>query len=164
MQKLLLENEIEEKRRLIRSWRITDADLLLQLKARLSWIDFNLVNCRVHTINFNFCKQFKVKHNRKLFSLGLTVNYGKLLPDKVIYNLSSKILSSEHKEGLSLGLKFHFAPLKIDYYRYFSSFKVLLKKLTTRTISNDTPDSFILFKSKLKNIALKYYYSSKPNI
>jgi len=129
-----------------------------------SHIDFNHLISLVDKWNTKKELKFHSNHNRKLHNLGLRFSYKSLSPDDVIFNLTKKVLSDDQKNALSLGLKFCFNSMKLDYTRYFLAFENLFRKLDSCKILQVFPDSKTYFKSNLKTIALKYFYSFKPKI
>ena len=64
----------------------------------------------------------KTVHHRKLKNLGIDL-LKKVDVNKVIFNLSSRNISSQEKEVLTLGLDFCLKPSKVNYFKYFLSFE-----------------------------------------
>ena len=80
-----------------------------------------------------------------------------------IFNFSSRKLTAE-EEALSFGLKYSFNPLKLNYTEFFLAFEKLFRTLKNEEIYNSTVDSINHVRSTLKNLALKTYYSFKPEL
>ena len=163
-QKQLLLKEVQIKRDLYRETECEVNECFSDLSRVCSYIDLKHLKCFINKINDKKIIQVKETHNRKLFNLGLTQRYEKIDPDKVIYNFSDYVLTSEQKNALYLGLKFNFNPSNICYARYFSGFKQLLYKLngfSIRLLDSDSPQCF---KSNLKTIAFKFCHAFKPKI
>ena len=158
----LLRKEIESKRLL----KATSLDLMRsaqsKLKESFSFLDFNHAINIVVSINEKKAHRFKSTHQKKLFNLGLRRKYDSLSPDKIIFNLSDKVLTIEQKEALSLGLNFCFQPKKIDYARYFLSFEKLFSSLSSNSIKECIPNSLEFVRTKLKSIALTNFIHSSP--
>ena len=163
-QRKLLTQEIQCKREL---GGVNDSKCLTlfeDLSNRCSIFDYRYLCHFINKTNGKKIKKVKEKHGRKLFSLGLRRNYSKLPVDKVIFNLSSKKLSTEQKEALSLGLDFAFDPTKICYKRFFAAFEKVKYKLSQLEILNRHPDSVNCFTAKLKTIAFHHFHSFRPKI
>ena len=163
-QKRLLEKEIQSKRDKIVLLRNQRSQSLENLRQMSSYLDFNHFFLKVDDRNSLQISKIKLIHNKKLFKLGLKKRYDSIPPDQIIFNLSSKILTPLQEEALSLGLKFCFNPLKLNYAQYFSAFENLYKTLSFENIRNCIPNSVDYVKSNIKTIALKNYYSFKSNL
>ena len=83
----------------------------------------------------------------------------RLNPKDLILHYSKKILSEEEIEALSHGLKFGLPPKSINYSRWFLAFKKLFLKLKHCNFLAESNDDFNYFKTSLKTIAYKTYYS-----
>ena len=156
--------EIQSKRELISSCCNSLESSKTNLRQKLSFLDFNHVTTVAKNWNDGKIALVVHKQNGKLKRLGLSVNYDKTPPNKLIINLSSEVLSREQTEALCLGLKFCFNPLKLDYTRYFAPFEYLHDKLMSKNIYELFPDAPNYFSANFRTIALKYYYSFKPRI
>ena len=157
-QKQVLKNEIETKRKLLKKNEVLLSNKLEDLKSSVSWLDsVHLVNF-VNQTNNNNVHNIRAIHRRKLINLGFDCEFEKLEPDKLIFNLSSRVLTNAEKEALSFGLKFAFPPKKLDFYQYFLSFEKTVKSLVDYPLYGDEGSSDV-FKSSLKHFALTYYYS-----
>ena len=66
-------------------------------------------------------------------------------------------------EALSHGLKFGLPPKSINYSRWFLAFEKLLLKLKDCNFLAESNDDFNFFKTSLKTIAYKTYYSFRPH-
>ena len=132
------------------------------LRQSTSWLDFNHF---INIINSNCEKKLRKAeetHYKKWFNLGLLYRVKRLNPQKLIFNLSNKILTSDEIDCLCHGLKFALPPKKINYYNWFLSFEKLSFKLKNLPIFDSTADGFNMVRSGLKSIAFKYFYSYKP--
>ena len=122
-QKQLLHTEIENKRCSSRSLETEKLEAFNDLKQLLSYLDLNHIMQFIARCNDKKITKVKQNKNRKLFKLGLTHRYDSIDPNKVIFNFSDRILSSEEKEALSFGLKFCFNPSKLCYFCFFTPFE-----------------------------------------
>ena len=90
----------------------------------------------------------KVKHGRKLFTLGLSDKYDSFDPNIVnILNQSNYVFTSEEKQALTLGLKFIFNPTKLCYTRFYTGFENLNYQLSKVQIRNCVPNALNCFKA-----------------
>ena len=163
-QRRLLEKEIEEKRKQILSNDETFQEYFTKLQNICSALDFNHFKNIIINNNIRKTEDFKIKHNRKLFGLGLQVKYDQLAPDEIIFNCTDLKLSLTEKEALSLGLEYCFRPNKLDHTKFFLSFEKVLQKLSSHQIYSCIPDALGVVKANLKSIAFKIYYNFRPNI
>ena len=76
--------------------------------------------------------------------------------------LSNRILSDEEIEALSHGLKFGLSPKKIDYSQLVLSFEKLFSKLKSCEIFASSKDDLNFFKTSLKTLAFKTFFSLRP--
>ena len=160
----LLQKEIDSKRNRLQELRNLYQDSYFQLKEISSVLDFNHFILKIKERNDLRISKVQQVHNRKLFKLGLSEKYQTLPPSKVVFNLSSSTITPQQEEALSLGLKFCFHPLKINYSRYFASFEKLYKTLSSEKIQECMPNSLRHVQLNLKSIALRYYYSFRSKL
>lgn len=128
-QNILLNNEIRNKENLIKTTSENVKKLKDILKVNISILDFIFIN-RILSRTINNTKTTIEKvHEKKLFSLGLSLDFDNISPDKVIFNYSSFRLSEEMKNSLTKGLNFGMIPSKLNLCRYLLPFEKLLKRL-----------------------------------
>ena len=163
-QRSLLQKEIDFKRRSIVEMKNLKSEAFSILKEHTSFLDFNHFIFKIQERNSSKIENIKSKMQRKLFNLGLSCKYEKLPIDKIIINISFYTLIDIQKEALSLGLKFRFNPIKIDYTGYFLSFEKLVRMLVAENIFQCIPNSLDYVKTNIKSIALKYYYSFRSKL
>ena len=102
----------------------------------------------------------RLTHIRKLRNLGIDITK-KVDASKVIFNLSSRVLSKDEKEVLSLGLDFGLVPRKINYVKYFLSFEKLCCTLKTCALyGNETLESIF---NRISVIARDAYRNALRN-
>ena len=157
-QKQILNREIEVKKKSLKKLNTDLKYKLSELKSILSWLDFNHIKNFVCNVNSKHVTRFQNVQKRKLFRLGLESEYEKLDPDKLIFNLSSRVLTSEEKDALSLGLKFAFPTKKLNFYHYFLPFERLISCLKDHNIYGDDTSKNI-FNSDFKHLCLSYFYN-----
>ena len=90
----------------------------------------------------------------------------KVSPDKVIFNLSDKVLSPVEKRALSNGLKYAIYPGKLNFARPFLCFETLFKVMSGHALYDPCAKGFSYVKSSLRQLANWYYYSheNKPGV
>ena len=157
-QKQILDNEIKNKRDLLKKCSVKLSSLNVKLKQSTSWLSFNHFVSYIGRTNEHHIARFRHTHNSKLFRLGLECEVEKLDPERLIFNYSSRVLTKEEKEALAFGLKFAFPPNKLNFSNYFLSFEKLLKDLNAHSIYGKE-EAGTIFKSSLKHYALSYFYS-----
>ena len=130
------------------SARFTDTVSFLDSKCLLALIDKNTEN-KINKVSFI--------HNRKLLRLGIDLEK-KVDKNKVIFNLSDRILTEEQKDALALGLDYCMPLSSIKRSQFFLHFEKLCYTLKnspiykntwhniTNSISTIANDSFRLFK------------------
>ena len=96
-------------------------------------------------------------HKRKLHSIGIDSSLEPVNPNKVIFNYSTIQLPERIRFLLAFGLEFCLPVFKLDYFKYFLSFKRLAYTLQQKQSHN-----FKTFNEQLKCLAFKYFYNFKP--
>ena len=163
-QKDILENEISKKYSCKYSNLSKKDNLSSELRLSTSHLDFNHLISYINNNNEKKENSYIRNHARKLHRLGLRNSFEKLEPDKVIFNYSSRTLSPIEKDALSLGLKFSFNPLKLDYIRHFVAFEKIFSSLKSNPIYRGNIDSLNCLRSSVKQLAFNSYYSFKSQI
>ena len=161
-QRQLLSQEIGNKRSDLRRLELERQVALDDVKGALTWLDFKHVWSVIRNTNNHKVDTIKRTHERKLFNLGLRFQFDPLDPNKLILNLSNRILTSTQKEALSLGPKFAFFPTQINYNNFFMAVEKLYNQITECDMYQRTQDSVNIFRSNMKSLAFKTYYSFKP--
>jgi len=83
---------------------------ILSLKSRCSYIDYQCLICMLQTNANKKLANVRKRHQKKLLKLDIDISK-KIKPEKVIFNLSDRKLTTEESELLALGLDFGFPPL-----------------------------------------------------
>ena len=73
------------------------------------------------------------------------LNVDNIDPDKVVINLSKRVLSAQEKSILARGLNFSIPPRKLDYVDFLVSFELLHNK-----VCNETSNWSIIHKDNWK--------------
>ena len=162
-QKKLLEQELNEKKTQKRTLVSRFSVISSNLKAAISWLDFNHIFSYINNHNSKKIEEVKEVHRRKLFNLGLRTAREELDPNKLIFNYSRKILSTKEINALANGLKFGLPPKKINYHKFFLSFEKLFIDLKNCDISPLLPDGLNRVRTSLKHLAYSTYYSFNPH-
>lgn len=155
-QEKLLKKEITSQEKKYKSILATNSRLHNLLKEKVSWIDYNHFTQRIastvekHIINVNLI------HNKKLQKLGYVTD--KLSNEKIIFNLSSRRLTTEELDILSKGLKFSFAIRKPKYIPHFLEFENLYSRLDKFDIHKNYNTDYV--KSGIKNIAHSSFFGN----
>ena len=131
----------------------------------------NTLKCALSALEYVFVRNFVEKslkkffdetmriHDRKLWNLGIANELEPCNPESVIFNFSSKQLSSRIKFLLSFGLDFGLPVYNINFFDYFLSFEKLAFTLKNQPIVS--PFNFNDVKKQLQSIAFKYFYGFK---
>lgn len=163
-QQKILSKEIEVKRtQILDNYDIMN-EAYGELQSKFSLLDFNHFKNIILNNNIKKSKLFKIKHDRKLFRLGLRKKYDTIPHDKVIFNLTDLKLSPIQKEALSLGLNYCFKPPKLSHTKFFLAFEKFYQQLSSNKIYKCVPDAVNIVKATVKSLAFKTYYNFKPNI
>ena len=102
-------------------------------------------------------------HDNKRQKLGISKITCTLDIDKIIFNYSSKVLTQEQKQVLSLGLDFCLPVYRLKFYKYFLACEKLWKAFDRVPIYNCVDNAKSYFKSQLQAIAHKFYFNFKPH-
>ena len=162
-QRKLLSKEAEEKFSCMKALQERKDQAVLNLKRTCSFLDLMHFSSYIETGNVKKQVKLRMNHDRKLFKLGVSRSFDQLSPDKLIFNLSDKVLTDEQKQILCLGLKYCLRPLKINFSDYFLAFENLFKQRHRNKIHECFPNALAYIKSSIKTIAYKYYYSFKAH-
>ena len=165
-QRLLLNSEIDEKRRNIRR---LEKDILLNksiLLSRLNWIDFNHVSHINITHNDKLIKKQSDIQKKKLHNIlsysphasdGHTATHD---PDKVVFNFSSLDLCDATKTLLARGLDYALPEHNIQYEDYMLPYELLYRGVKNFAKS---PEDAINLHARLKNVAVTSFSRFKQN-
>ena len=159
---LLLDEEIRQKRRAQRRLQTEYETTNDQLRAQIRNVD--LIHLE-HTTEKRFKQKLariKDTHEAKLLRLRLRTTPNNCIdPDKVLFNLSSRLLTLEEKKVLSKGLNFCVPPKRLDFASYLCPFEKLYRDLKLLPIF----DSFTTTRTKtrIQDSAYNALYSYNNN-
>ena len=118
----LLDLEIKSQSKKLKRCIDVYKSAFLDLRRNVSVFDYPCLKSKIELNADRKISQVNIVHQRKLRNLGIDLTK-KVDVNKVIFNLSSRNLSSKEKEVLALGLDFGLKPNKVNYFRYFLSFE-----------------------------------------
>ena len=131
------------------------------LSNNISYLDWICLKCYVDKSIEKHKIQIQAIHKKKLSNLGANTSIAPLDPNKVIFNLSSRILTTKEKNLLAYGLNFNLPIFKLDFFSFFLSFERLNRILKDKPIYNS--HQYPSLKSILHNLAYKTFYNFKPH-
>ena len=162
-QRRFLNNEIRSKRRLHKQTLDKFNASISHLKNSLKYsIDFNHLSNLIESSNEKSLVRIRFVHQRKLRTLGY-IEQDALPHDKVIFNFSTRVLTTIEKTVLSKGLKFAIHDNKPKFLDHFLPFEKLFKHLSRYDFYDNANKSFDYFKGCLKHLAFSSYYSNDYN-
>jgi len=159
----LLRKEISTKQRASRALQNKIDDVLEKIKTTVSAIDFSCLKLWIDRKQRTFIERTKTVHEKKLNSLGISLIKCQLIPQKIIHNISSRILTENEKKVLMLGLDFGLPIRKLNFFKYHLVFENFFSKLGNISIHNCYENSRHFFKTSLKSIVNKYFTNFKPH-
>ena len=132
----LLDFEIQQKQKLIKRTEAKVVSAYSDFKNLVSLLDFKILYNRIVSSNESKTRRTKVTHERKLLNLGINP-FANVDLNKVITNLSNRILTTDEITILSHGLSFALPIKNINFVQHFFSFEKLLQSLESKPISKD---------------------------
>ena len=154
--RLLLNEEIQIKKSIIRNCKKESNRLKSELQSILSHFDF------IHVYSLfmrgNDVKLYIAEERQQRKLTGLADDNAATAhdPDKVIFNYSSYELSDEEKKVLSLGLNFSLPPQKLNFPNHLVPFEQLFKEVKDLKFHNGDIDRF---KTELKHLSYTTYHN-----
>jgi len=106
------------------------------LKSTLSPIDFICISRLIKGNVDNKLRKVDIVHNKKLLNLGID-GKKKVDKNKVIFNLSNKVLTEEQKDVLAYGLDYCLPQTKIPFHRFYLYFEKLCNTIKNCDIYNN---------------------------
>ena len=148
----LLDHEIKQKQRLIRTTQ-PKLDLAYNdFKNRVSFFDFTILYCRLEQANDTKCHNTSKTPLKKWAGLGISPEF-KVDIDKVVVNLSKRSLSDDEKTILAHGPNFALPKHKIDYIEHYFSFEKLLHTLKPKSLPLDSDLNWRDFSQHVTSLA-----------
>ena len=133
----LLDFEIKHKLKLIKKTETKLETARTDLKNNISHLDFIILNNRLLTSNETKSRRTKIIQDKKLLNLGISP-FANVDLNKVITNLSKRVLTQDEITILSHGLTFALPITNINFVDHFYKFEKLLQSLQSKTISQDS--------------------------
>ena len=161
-QKKLLQLEIEDKQNTLNNLKNQSTILLQDLRSQTSFLDFIALRHLIRKNNASWIKHTQDKHETKLKAIGGTSRIHHCDPDKVIFNLSDRVLTVREKFLLSFGLDFGLPIYRPNFYSHFLPFESLAKRLKDIPCYNNVPFSAVT--SIIKDTALSIYNHTKKKL
>lgn len=156
----LLNLEIKSKNHNIRKFSNSLSVASDELKNSLSYLDNISVNVFLENSISKFTSKLKSTHKNKLESLGIHSHHSPLDPNKVVFNLSDRVISARERSLLTFGLNFGLPIFKLNFYSFFNSFEKLYR--TLKKEPEFKPDTHPSLKSVLHNLSFRLFYNFKP--
>lgn len=154
----ILKHEIQNQATRLRDLKTERERLKTGLASQVSYIDLLSLQQKIAV---NVEKRIQIvhdRHKRKLRNLG--IDESKTVDtDKVVYNLSSKVISDRQTKLLSLGLSFGIPFAKIEYTKFFTKFEVICHTLNkiNESCSGMYNDSLRSVYQRISNLANTSY-------
>ena len=152
--KKLLEFEINNQNKKLAKSRVMLRNLHTDLKNSVSFIDYRCLSSLLTSNSDRKLSQVRNTHSRKLRNLGIDLSR-KVDKNRVIFNLSDKILTEDEKDVLTLGLDFGLPPKRTSYIKYFLGFERLCYTLKNCCIYGE--DSWTALYNNLSVVANSSY-------
>ena len=154
--KRLLNQEISNKRKLVRTAKQNLTSMKDVLHREMCFIDFVHVTTIFLVSKDKAISKIQKTHGKKLHNLFLNNYYDNSITsydvDQVIFNFSSHVLTNHEKSLLSKGLNFAISPKDINHADYLLPFELLYRDTNSLRISNFDLDSI---KARLRDSAYK---------
>ena len=131
----LLREELRGKQTLLRKLISKNKQLTQSIHNTVKHIDFIHISNKFLVLNDRKVRRAQLVHEQKLINLGLTSAAETNDPEKVIFNFSSRVLTSDEKSLLVRGLNLSIPPKKLNYADFLHPFEHLFYQ-----IHKDNPD------------------------
>ena len=155
-QRKILGKELIFKKKSLKKLQKKYNELLFDFKSSVSFLSYYFA---LFSLNKDYKKYFshtELIHSRKLVNLGYNSTKHPST-DRVLFNLSDRVLSETEKSALSFGLNYCLTPRKIKLVDHYTPFEQLANQLTHKEFFNNTAEREAKFKSDVKNIASSSY-------
>ena len=159
----LLRQEILEKKKRLNSLNKIVRLLNAEIRSKVRWIDFAHISGFFIAHNDRNLNKVRLTHEKKLFNLGFRSASDTNDPEKVIFNFSSRILTTAEKSLLAKGLNLSIPPKKLNYADTLCPFEFLFHDIlkSEETLNTTNIDTI---RSSLSNEALKCYNNYNPKL
>ena len=162
-QKMFLQDEIRHKVKELSRLDSKRIKLKSDLRVTTSFFDYTHLTNLIEVSTTGKISGVLATHRKKLYRLGYT-DEDKLSPDKVLFNLSSRVLTPTEKSLLSKGLKFVLPPKRLTLEKYLLNFENLYKSLSKFPIFTKENFDSQTFKDDLRHLAFKSFKDFKKNV
>ena len=163
-QKRFLNEAIKTKEKRLNNLEKQKNQLRNQLKASVSYLDFTHMDNLIEKNNYKKITRVKAVHAKKLGNIGYS-EIEELAPDKVLFNFSSRSLTTAEKSLLCKGLKFAIPPRKLSIEHHLYTFEKLFESLKKHEVYHNESFTYETFKDKLRHLAkstFTRYQKHKP--
>lgn len=159
----LLHQELLNKKSKLSCLKKRLFQLKVNVRNALSWIDFAHVSNLFLKHNDKVLTKTRLVQEKKLINLGLRTAHETNDPEKVIFNFSSRVLTSAEKSLLAKGLNLSIPPKLLNYADALSPFEVLYREIeeSNQEFVNGEKEAF---KASLKNIAFDFLHKYDPKV
>ena len=160
-QNKLLDEEIQFKKRRRTELKLKCDEIRTRLRQELTFFKFFWLLNVIDDIVSTFKKKHETIHDRKLRRIGIDNSLHPCDPNKVIFNLSSKTLSSRIKILLAFGVDFKLPVWKLNFFDYFLHFESLIQSISSLPL----PPRFDFqdVKQKIRITSHKFFDTFKPS-
>ena len=124
----LLDLEINSQKRKFHNLSCTINATRVEFRNAFSFIDLKYLESLLESSIEKKLVDVKVTHSRKLKNLGIDLSKS-IDTNKVMFNLSSRVLTVDEKDVLGLGLDFALPPAKVSFMKHFLDFERLCNVL-----------------------------------
>jgi len=159
----LLQREISSKQRACRTLQLKIDNVLEEIRATVSSIDFSCLKLWIERNQRSFVDRTRTVHEKKLNRLGISLIKSELSPKTIIHNLSDRVLTGNEEKILMLGLDFGLPIRKLNFFKYHLVFENLFSKLDNINIHKYVENPRQFFKTGLKSLVNKYFANFKPH-
>ena len=128
-QKKLLQQELNEKKHHQKTLQKNINHFTQLIRNNLSIIDFAHISSKFLIKNNRSLNRIRMTQEKKLLNLGLRTAVETNDPEKVIFNFSSRILTSAEKSLLAKGLNLAIPPKQLNHGDFLQPFESLFKEL-----------------------------------
>ena len=157
----LLRQEVQNKKSKLAFLKKRLLQLKTDVRNTVSWIDFAHISNFFLKHNDNVLTKTRLVQEKKLINLGMRTAHATNDPEKVIFNFSSRTLTSAEKTLLAKGLNLSIPPKKLNYADTLAPFEQFYREIdkSDQEFANGDKEPF---KASLKNISFDFLNSYDP--
>ena len=161
-QRKLLHQEIIDKKRRLQILNKRYEELKGKIRLNVRIIDFAHISSCFLVKNDRILNKVRLTQEKKLFNMGLRSANETNDPEKVIFNFSSRNLTSSEKTLLTKGLNLSIPPKKLNYGDFLMPFELLYKQMIRSLHADHTQDELDPVGASIKDAAYQCLYSYDP--